>query len=276
MSTWQPPSSFHHQPTSYPSYQSPSNQQNQYRPVVGVIPHFDTHPGGPTASEQERALYEQEKQRERLAVVNQPHRTFPVVTPKPKPTHDYPTGSYLRYVRDPTWQQPPRVSSPVPRPDRLKEVMNRFAGDIDAEKVVHLQYNSPLNVYSRESIAETLAPQNLNKPVHSNSNNLHAAPPTHHHHLDPMVTRLSVSPIPSVGSGHSLRPSTPITDIRKSPTWQLIQEQESGKTYGPAKERVNSPVGATLHVSSIDGHESPAQSTSFKHLMTALVDHPAY
>ncbi|XP_015792660.1 uncharacterized protein LOC107369229 isoform X2 [Tetranychus urticae] len=158
MSTWQPPSSFHHQPTSYPSYQSPSNQQNQYRPVVGVIPHFDTHPGGPTASEQERALYEQEKQRERLAVVNQPHRTFPVVTPKPKPTHDYPTGSYLRYVRDPTWQQPPRVSSPVPRPDRLKEVMNRFAGDIDAEKVVHLQYNSPLNVYSRESIAETLAP----------------------------------------------------------------------------------------------------------------------
>lgn len=102
----------------------------------------------------------------------------------------------------------------------------------------------------------------------------------HHHHyvVDPMMSRLSVSPTPynTNNTNNNLRPSTPITDIRKSPTWQLIQEQESAKAYGPVKERVNSPVGATLHVSSIDGHESPAQSSTFKHLMSALVDHPAY
>lgn len=84
MSTWQPPasSSIYHPSSSSlttPSFSSstsptPTSATPTYRPIlpsVGVIPHFDTHLNGPTQSEQEKVLYQQEKQRERLAVVNQ-------------------------------------------------------------------------------------------------------------------------------------------------------------------------------------------------------------
>ncbi|XP_074601933.1 uncharacterized protein LOC141855709 isoform X2 [Brevipalpus obovatus] len=236
---------------------------------AGIIPHFEVNTSI-LPSEQEKILYEKEKEKERQAVVNQPHRTIPMVMPKPKPIHDYPVGSYLKYMKDPGWQQSPRVSSPVPRPEKLRQVMNKFGNNIpiNSEKVVHLQYNSPINVYSNDTIAETLVPPNK---------------------------RIG-SPSESILSGR--RSGTPLNNIRESPTWQFIQEQENIKVHAPSKEKIYSP-GTTNHpvhyaghfpaqhqhiqnpelphhrVSTIDGHENTIQSTTFKHLMTSLLDHPS-
>ena len=73
-----------------------------------------------------------------------------------------------------------------------------------------------------------------------------------------------------------VRPVTPV-DIRASPTYQLIQEQELMKKSPartmPERERVYSPTDC----SPIDGHPPsfPAQSHTFNTLMTSLLDHPS-
>lgn len=59
---------------------------------------------------QEKRHYYEERAKERAQVVTQPHRTLPMVYPKPKTVHDYPIGCYLNYMKDPTWHQPPTRS----------------------------------------------------------------------------------------------------------------------------------------------------------------------
>lgn len=77
---------------------------------------------------------------------------------------------------------------------------------------------------------------------------------------------------------HDRRSGTPLTDIRQSPTWQFIHEQELAKPIvHNQNERTNSSPEGYLptHPSTVDGHEHTIQSQTFRNLMTSLLDHPA-
>ena len=69
----------------------------------------DPLPRKPKLAQEKRQFYE-DRARERASVITQPHRTLPIVAPKPKSVHDYPIGSYLRYVKDPNWHTTPTRS----------------------------------------------------------------------------------------------------------------------------------------------------------------------
>ena len=67
--------------------------------IAGIIPSFDhvTRDYACPLAQEKRQFYE-DRARERASVITQPHRTLPIVAPKPKSVHDYPIGSYLRSV----------------------------------------------------------------------------------------------------------------------------------------------------------------------------------
>jgi hypothetical protein len=116
-----------------------------------------------------------DKQIERELISHQPHRTLPLITPAIKVKHDLPTGSYLRHVHDPyakgsrqehamktrvhdsilnagaalsTGSSPARSATP--------EVIGQVGPN---SHLVHRQYNSPINLYSAQNVADTIAGQ---------------------------------------------------------------------------------------------------------------------
>lgn len=44
------------------------------------------------------------RQLERVSIAHQTYRTLPIVMPKPKARHDLASGTYMRYMQDPTWE----------------------------------------------------------------------------------------------------------------------------------------------------------------------------
>ncbi|RWS09327.1 PDZ and LIM domain protein 7-like protein, partial [Dinothrombium tinctorium] len=187
-------------------------------------------PSGVPLTDQEKEIYLREKEREHLKIINQPHRTFPVIQPQPKPKHDYPQGSYLKYVRDPTWNQSSYTKTPVIPLDQIlhtRQHADQLGGFQNDARIVNVQYNSPLPVYSNETVKEQV---------------LYRTPPIHR----PQPQKQPNQP-PQLISAPSASP----TNLRESPTLRMIHEEEEEKrrTYRP-----HSP-------------QPPSQSSTFKTLM---------
>lgn len=210
-----------------------------------------------------------EKHRERQSIVNQAHRTFPLITPQAKPRHDLPTGSYLRFVNDPNWKNPQSnqaMANKVTESLIMAKLQDNMRSVTDSPvssyspgrtptpeslptsgpKIFHKQYNSPINLYSAEAITETLVGQ---ASIQHNQTN----------------TSVAEQPLPSPLIYSSM-------SIKRSPTYQLLHHQEWNdlkkselKEHNAVENKVYSvPFGEGKFG---HGKDIIHQSGSFKNLM---------
>lgn len=126
-------------------------------PTSAKIPTFVPTPQNFVEVEEQE--YQKEQTREKQAIVNQAYRTFPLISPHAKPRHDLPTGSYLRHVQDPNWRQSPT------RAPQVNRLVVQNSASSPGPQVVHSQYNSPINLYSTQNVAETYAEQTGMQPI---------------------------------------------------------------------------------------------------------------
>ncbi|CAG2166235.1 unnamed protein product [Oppiella nova] len=227
----------------------PSSSHTPYRPVPtqrGVIPNihldYDSSIRKPESNTQE---YLKEKAREQWAINKQTYRTLPLIEPKPKVRRDWPTGSYMRHMEGPSWHDVPKTII-NPNPPKLQEVMNRYGQGVQQNNpgVVHLQYNSPLNVYSNDNVANVLMPR----------------PQTPR----PVVSAPMVQPIAAHRSQHQIPLNV---DITQSPTYQLLHEDDDTRPAGQSPKHSHSPIG--LHSPAY-----PTQTPYFRSLMNSLLPNP--
>nr|CAH7739723.1 unnamed protein product [Callosobruchus chinensis] len=85
---------------------------------------------------------------EDIHVTKQPYRTTPLVLPGAKVKREPPTESYLRHHPNPSFRAPPHHT-----PDYLLK-----------QKLVHKQFNSPINLYSEPNVIDTIHKQTGVKP----------------------------------------------------------------------------------------------------------------
>jgi hypothetical protein len=86
-----------------------------------------------------------------IHVTNQPYRTTPLVLPGAKVKREPgPTESYLRHHPNPAVRAPPHHLDP--------ELLIK-------QKIVHKQFNSPINLYSEPNIADTIQKQTGVTPI---------------------------------------------------------------------------------------------------------------
>ncbi|XP_063621590.1 uncharacterized protein LOC134793823 isoform X5 [Cydia splendana] len=198
---------------------------------------------------------------------SQPYRTTPLVLPGAKVRREPgPTESYLRHHPNPSMRARPShdYRDTLMRQKVAESVVQRVIGD-EGNKVVHKQFNSPINLYSDQNIANSYRQQS--------------------------------SPLPA--NGHYGRPHmvkshkpTLLYDPAKSETFKALQEDGLGDvvqevpqpaqckvftappnkrpapTPKPAKkpEQMNGHVKQTTFVNSLH-EEHIQQSNSFKRLM---------
>ncbi|XP_047515326.1 uncharacterized protein LOC125056323 isoform X2 [Pieris napi] len=95
------------------------------------------------------------------SITSQPYRTTPLVLPGAKVRREPgPTESYLRHHPNPAMRAPPHhdYRDTLMRQKVAESVLQRVVGE-DANKVVHKQFNSPINMYSEQNIANSIRQQ---------------------------------------------------------------------------------------------------------------------
>lgn len=102
------------------------------------------------------------------SIGSQPYRTTPLVLPGAKVRREPgPTESYLRHHPNPAMRAPPShdYRDTLMRQKVAESVLQRVVGE-DANKMVHKQFNSPINLYSEQNIANSIRQQT--SPLPSN------------------------------------------------------------------------------------------------------------
>ncbi|CAH2107499.1 unnamed protein product [Euphydryas editha] len=102
------------------------------------------------------------------SIQSQPYRTTPLVLPGAKVRREPgPTESYLRHHPNPAMRAPPHhdYRDTLMRQKVAESVLQRVVGE-DSNKVVHKQFNSPINLYSEQNIANSIRQQT--SPLPSN------------------------------------------------------------------------------------------------------------
>nr|XP_021201041.2 PDZ and LIM domain protein 7 isoform X3 [Helicoverpa armigera] len=95
------------------------------------------------------------------SIQSQPYRTTPLVLPGAKVRREPgPTESYLRHHPNPAMRAPPShdYRDTLMRQKVAESVLQRVVGE-DANKMVHKQFNSPINLYSEQNIANSIRQQ---------------------------------------------------------------------------------------------------------------------
>ncbi|XP_047527403.1 DNA-directed RNA polymerase II subunit RPB1 isoform X3 [Vanessa atalanta] len=95
------------------------------------------------------------------SIQSQPYRTTPLVLPGAKVRREPgPTESYLRHHPNPAMRAPPHhdYRDTLMRQKVAESVLQRVVGE-DSNKVVHKQFNSPINLYSEQNIANSIRQQ---------------------------------------------------------------------------------------------------------------------
>ncbi|XP_050343081.1 serine/arginine repetitive matrix protein 1 isoform X5 [Nymphalis io] len=95
------------------------------------------------------------------SIQSQPYRTTPLVLPGAKVRREPgPTESYLRHHPNPAMRAPPHhdYRDTIMRQKVAESVLQRVVGE-DSNKVVHKQFNSPINLYSEQNIANSIRQQ---------------------------------------------------------------------------------------------------------------------
>ncbi|XP_069354715.1 PDZ and LIM domain protein 3 isoform X2 [Maniola hyperantus] len=192
------------------------------------------------------------------SITSQPYRTTPLVLPGAKVRREPgPTESYLRHHPNPAMRAPPHhdYRDTLMKQKVAESVLQRVVGE-ESNKVLHKQFNSPINLYSEQNIANSI--------------------------------RQQTSPLPSNGhyGRHVLKSHRPtvLYDPAKSETYRALQEgtEPAHEVSTPAHTKVftapatkpapqpkqqQPPKGKqTTYVNSLQ-EESIQQSNSFKRLM---------
>ncbi|KAF7488693.1 hypothetical protein SSS_06294 [Sarcoptes scabiei] len=203
-----------------------------HRPIPinrGVIPAVAQMDSGVRLPDNNVSQFLNEKAREQWAITKQTYRSIPIIEPKPKVRRDWPMGSYLKYMEGPGWHDPPRHLR-VDNPNKAK-LLNDLHQGSDGQPLYHLQYNSPINLYSENNLNNSINPAGSSTMGHT----------------------ISPHPIYKV---NSVKPET--IDITHSPTYQYLQEERALK-----RPPNSSPFN---HRHSPD----PQQTPYFKTLMNTL------
>ncbi|XP_034824773.1 PDZ and LIM domain protein 3 isoform X9 [Maniola hyperantus] len=193
------------------------------------------------------------------SITSQPYRTTPLVLPGAKVRREPgPTESYLRHHPNPAMRAPPHhdYRDTLMKQKVAESVLQRVVGE-ESNKVLHKQFNSPINLYSEQNIANSI--------------------------------RQQTSPLPSNGhyGRHVLKSHRPtvLYDPAKSETYRALQEgtepahevstpahtkvftAPATKKPAPQPKQQQPPKGKqTTYVNSLQ-EESIQQSNSFKRLM---------
>ncbi|XP_063839563.1 uncharacterized protein LOC135088591 isoform X2 [Ostrinia nubilalis] len=99
------------------------------------------------------------------SIQSQPYRTTPLVLPGAKVRREPgPTESYLRHHPNPAMRAPPHhdYRDTLMKQKVAESVLQRVVGD--ENKVVHKQFNSPINLYSDQNIANSIRQQSSPLP----------------------------------------------------------------------------------------------------------------
>ncbi|CAH0749809.1 unnamed protein product [Diatraea saccharalis] len=100
------------------------------------------------------------------SIQSQPYRTTPLVLPGAKVRREPgPTESYLRHHPNPAMRAPPHhdYRDTLMKQKVAESVLQRVVGD-EGNKMVHKQFNSPINLYSDQNIANSIRQQSSPLP----------------------------------------------------------------------------------------------------------------
>ncbi|KPI97981.1 PDZ and LIM domain protein 3 [Papilio xuthus] len=103
---------------------------------------------------------------EEEVVTNWPYRTTPLVLPGAKVRREPgPTESYLRHHPNPAMRAPPHhdYRDTLMKQKVAESVLQRVVGE-EGNKFVHKQFNSPINLYSEQNIANSIRQQTTPLP----------------------------------------------------------------------------------------------------------------
>ncbi|KAL4708429.1 hypothetical protein ACJJTC_019665, partial [Scirpophaga incertulas] len=101
------------------------------------------------------------------SIQSQPYRTTPLVLPGAKVRREPgPTESYLRHHPNPAMRAPPHhdYRDTLMKQKVAESVLQRVVGD-EGNKMVHKQFNSPINLYSDQNIANSIRQQSSPLPA---------------------------------------------------------------------------------------------------------------
>ncbi|XP_076317802.1 PDZ and LIM domain protein 3-like [Tachypleus tridentatus] len=243
-------------PTDFVSVSTPRNLL-----TTNMTPEYQPHYITPqNFADYEQQEYFNEQRKEHETIQHQPYRTVQLVFPKAKPRHDIPIGSYLKHVHDPLEK---KSSSSTNRVNEAK-IMAKLKESAKLVGLSHVtldpgqtsisdtgpsvslqQYNTPINMYSKQTIADTLQGQT----------GIHLG-----------LTSSGIKPGTKI--------QTP-ADITLSPTYMLLQEE------GDTHVKEHKPIHQELFMAhpsknyGINAFGMPKdrinQSGSFNKLMTTLL-----
>ncbi|XP_022816727.1 uncharacterized protein LOC111349736 isoform X2 [Spodoptera litura] len=232
-------------PAGLPHYTYPVQLEGEYRTLML----------SPTSTRTDDTLDE--------SIQSQPYRTTPLVLPGAKVRREPgPTESYLRHHPNPAMRAPPShdYRDTLMRQKVAESVLQRVVGE-EANKVVHKQFNSPINLYSEQNIANSIRQQTSPLPANGHYGRPHVVKshkPTVQYDPARSETFRALQEDGITGDLHEV--PTPVTPkvftapANKKPVPRPIKPEEKPK--GKQTTFVNS-----LH------EEHIQQSNSFKRLM---------
>lgn len=236
----------------YKSSPEPYSRPGSGLSTTGRIPAVAMMDSGVKIPENNIIEFHNEKAREQWAITKQTYRSTPLIEAKPKVRRDWPTGCYLRHMEGPGWHTLPKTVT-VPEPAKMK-VLSQYtqlpsgSSPEPNNNLVHLQYNSPINLYSSENVQNTLNPNRGPSPYSAASHSGSPQPP----HFNAKVG--------GVSQNSHLQPPLQV-DISQSPTYQFLQEEQDNRRHSPK-------------YSPVTGHHSPGgqpvTQRGFKNLMHSL------
>ncbi|XP_068630877.1 PDZ and LIM domain protein 3 isoform X2 [Battus philenor] len=145
---WRGPESLPRSTPVPPYTQFPVQQEGEYRSVMIT----------PTSNRGDDVVDE--------SIQSQPYRTTPLVLPGAKVRREPgPTESYLRHHPNPAMRAPPHhdYRDTLMKQKVAESVLQRVVGE-EGNKFVHKQFNSPINLYSEQNIANSIRQQTTPLP----------------------------------------------------------------------------------------------------------------
>ncbi|XP_052751820.1 uncharacterized protein LOC113511829 isoform X2 [Galleria mellonella] len=200
------------------------------------------------------------------SIHSQPYRTTPLVLPGAKVRREPgPTESYLRHHPNPAMRAPPHhdYRDTVMKQRVAESVLQRVIGD-EGNKVVHKQFNSPINLYSDQNIANSIRQQTSPLPANGHYGRPHVVK-SHKPTLlyDPAKSE-TFRALQEEGLGDVVQEvPTPV----QPKVFQAPANKKPAPTPKPTKQPDAKPKGKqTTFVNSLH-EEHIQQSNSFKRLM---------
>ncbi|CAG4937260.1 unnamed protein product [Colias eurytheme] len=224
--------------------------------------------------------YQDPKHPEEEDVRNWPYRTTPLVLPGAKVRREPgPTESYLRHHPNPAMRAPPHhdYRDTLMKQKVAESVLQRVVGE-DANKVVHKQFNSPINLYSEQNIANSIRQQTSPLPANGHYGRSHVVKRqcNRFHPMRSIISRTNSICICSKAfdpaksdTFRALQEQDPPAHEQPSPQTKLFTAQPAKKPVPPKSKQQNETKLAgkqTTFVNSLH-EEHIQQSNSFKRLM---------